>query len=40
MPAIESTFLSLDFIYAPTAEVDSTARHSVGVLGGEGPPFG
>ncbi|HEX2048225.1 MAG TPA: hypothetical protein VHF27_10695, partial [Acidimicrobiales bacterium] len=35
VPAIESTFLSLDFIYVPTADVDSTARQYVGVLQAE-----
>ncbi|MDP1805248.1 MAG: hypothetical protein Q8K72_08795 [Acidimicrobiales bacterium] len=35
MPAIESTFLSLDFIYIPTGDVDSTARHYVEVLGAD-----
>ena len=35
MPAIASTFLSLDFIYVPTGDVDSTARHYVEVLGGD-----
>ena len=33
MPAIESAFLSLDFIYVPTSDVDSTVRHYVEVLG-------
>jgi len=32
---IESTFLSLDFIYVPTSDVDTTARHYVEVLGAE-----
>lgn len=32
VPAIESTFLSLDFIYVPTPDVDVTARHYVEVL--------
>jgi hypothetical protein len=35
VPAIESTFLSLDFIYVPTGDVDSTARHYVEALGAE-----
>ncbi len=35
MPAIESTFLSLDFIYVPTSDVDSTVRHYVEVLGAD-----
>lgn len=35
MPAIESTFLSLDFIYVPTRDVDSTARYYVEVLGAD-----
>ena len=35
MPAIESTFLSLDFIYVPTRDVDDTAEHYVEVLGAE-----
>ncbi len=33
VPRIGSTFLSLDFIYVPTADVDSTAAHYVDVLG-------
>ena len=33
--AIESTFLSLDFIYVPTADIDSTVRHYVEALGAE-----
>lgn len=35
MPGIESSFLSLDFIYVPTRHVDSTARHYVDVLGAD-----
>jgi hypothetical protein len=35
VPAIESTFLSLDFIYVPTRDVDSTARYYVEVLGAD-----
>ncbi len=35
VPAIESTFLSLDFIYVPTADVDVTVRHYVEVLGAD-----
>ena len=35
VPAIESTFLSLDFIYVPTGDVDSTVRHYVEVLGAD-----
>lgn len=35
VPAIESTFLSLDFIYVPTSDVDSTARDYVEALGAE-----
>ncbi len=35
MPAIESTFLSLDFIYVPTPDVDVTARHYVEVFQAE-----
>ena len=35
VPAIESTFLSLDFVYVPTADVDSTARHYVEVFQAE-----
>ena len=35
MPAIEATFLSLDFIYVPTSDVDSTARHYVEALGAD-----
>ena len=33
MPRIGSPFLSLDFIYVPTADVDSTVAHYVDVLG-------
>jgi hypothetical protein len=32
---IESTFLSLDFIYVPTGDVDSTVRDYVDVLGAD-----
>jgi hypothetical protein len=35
VPGIESSFLSLDFIYVPTRDVDSTARHYVDVLGAD-----
>jgi hypothetical protein len=35
VPAIESTFLSLDFVYVPTADVDSTARHYVEAFGAD-----
>jgi hypothetical protein len=33
--AIESTFLSLDFIYVPTADVDSTVRTYVELFGAD-----
>jgi len=35
VPAIESTFVSLDFIYVPTSDVDSTVRHYVEALGAD-----
>ncbi len=35
VPAIASTFLSLDFIYVPTADVDSTVRRYVEVFSAE-----
>ena len=35
VPAIESRFLSLDFIYLPTPDVDSTARHYLHVFHAE-----